>query len=220
MPIDPLSILAEVLAAHLFEVGRAHLNARLGGGPQQRALRRVYERGIAAMLGRCASHLGEGRREQFGAALRNLIDSQVVAEELLDLALSSPASLDNVRAALASPTFALHGVRADDAIAALVAGLDDALTQEAAQPDSPLTKQVLVMRQRLAQRRQAEMLSLLQKITERLVQEQPGVSLPRPSVFISYARSDGREFAALLFANLRGLGFNVWRDVMSLTGGR
>lgn len=42
----------------------------------------------------------------------------------------------------------------------------------------------------------------------------------RSGVFISYARSDGKGFAAGLRARLEDKGFSLWQDVIAMEGGR
>ena len=41
-----------------------------------------------------------------------------------------------------------------------------------------------------------------------------------PRIFVSYARSDGRDFARDLSARLRAAGFSLWRDLADMEGGR
>ncbi len=45
------------------------------------------------------------------------------------------------------------------------------------------------------------------------------VSLQQASVFISYSRGDGREFAHALRQKLEAEGFSIWQDVVSETAG-
>lgn len=42
----------------------------------------------------------------------------------------------------------------------------------------------------------------------------------RSGVFISYARSDGKGFAAQLHGRLQAEGFSLWQDVIAMEGGR
>src|SRR5438874_13662454 len=42
---------------------------------------------------------------------------------------------------------------------------------------------------------------------------------PARSIFISYARTDGRPFARRLRAELESLGFSLWQDVVDMEAG-
>ncbi len=148
---DVLIGIAANLAYHVLKAGTGYLRKLAFGDDEQQAFRRVYTRGFYVMLHEVAGTLDEIQQEHLGDLFRKFVQVPDVTQLLIDMAIvGQKPPLADLRAEFAhhfDPNTLIFGdvqITFDEAMLALLAGLEEGTEEVASEPDNPLFNKVAV----------------------------------------------------------------------------
>jgi len=208
--------LASNLAYDLLKAGSKYFLKYSFSNVEQRALQRIYEDAFVIMLTEVLSDANEDEQKHIGDLFREFVRESDIAIQLLDLALSKETpSLENLKSSFELAGFDTETIPFDDLIHALIKGLEDAAVSEARNANSPIINRLIVGRFDALYGQLDDLKALLSQPR----QDSLAFVAKKPSVFISYARADAKEFAKRLHDDLHTHEIDVWLDQGDMASG-